>query len=154
MKAISLWQPWATLIAIGAKRIETRHWPTNYRGPLAIHAAKRRPREFDLMCLEEGPIREALLRSGNLVVNDDKTESLSFYHGVVVAICRLSDCIQTLACGGSKALLADHRIVAGDEVHFGNYTPGRFAWILEEIEALERPVQCKGRQGLFNWERE
>lgn len=41
MKAISLWQPWASLIALGIKRIETRGWPTAYRGPLLIHAAKR-----------------------------------------------------------------------------------------------------------------
>ncbi len=39
MKALSLHQPWASLIAIGAKRVETRHWTTSYRGPLAIHAA-------------------------------------------------------------------------------------------------------------------
>ena len=36
-----MWQPWASLIAIGAKQIETRHWPTKYRGPIAIHTAKR-----------------------------------------------------------------------------------------------------------------
>lgn len=41
MKAISLWQPWASLIAAGVKSIETRGWPTNYRGQIAIHAAKR-----------------------------------------------------------------------------------------------------------------
>ena len=36
MKALSLYQPWATAIALGSKRIETRGWPTSYRGPLAI----------------------------------------------------------------------------------------------------------------------
>lgn len=41
MRAISLWQPWASLVVLGAKKIETRHWSTNYRGPLLIHAAKR-----------------------------------------------------------------------------------------------------------------
>src|SRR3546814_14671667 len=41
LKAISLWQPWASAIALGHKSIETRHWPTKYRGELAIHAAKR-----------------------------------------------------------------------------------------------------------------
>jgi len=41
MKALSLWQPWASAIALGSKRIETRGWATSYRGPLAIHAAKR-----------------------------------------------------------------------------------------------------------------
>lgn len=41
MKLISLWEPWASLMAIGAKKIETRSWATSYRGWLAIHAAKR-----------------------------------------------------------------------------------------------------------------
>ena len=41
MKAISLWQPWASAMALGMKKIETRHWPTCYRGPLLIHAAKK-----------------------------------------------------------------------------------------------------------------
>ncbi|MBP0020973.1 MAG: ASCH domain-containing protein, partial [Cyanobacteria bacterium SBLK] len=31
-KAISLWQPWASLIAMGRKKFETRHWSTDYRG--------------------------------------------------------------------------------------------------------------------------
>lgn len=40
MKALTIYQPWATLIAIGAKHIETRSWSTKYRGPLAVHAGK------------------------------------------------------------------------------------------------------------------
>ena len=43
MKALTLTQPWASLVAIGAKRIETRSWSTPYRGLLAIHAAKGFP---------------------------------------------------------------------------------------------------------------
>lgn len=43
MKAITLWQPWAQLIAIGEKRYETRSWETKYRGMIAIHAAKKKP---------------------------------------------------------------------------------------------------------------
>ena len=39
MKALSLRQPWASLIADGRKTIETRTWRTYYRGPLAIHAS-------------------------------------------------------------------------------------------------------------------
>ena len=45
MKALSLWQPWASLVALRVKTIETRSWSTSYRGPLAIHAAKRPVRE-------------------------------------------------------------------------------------------------------------
>jgi hypothetical protein len=40
VKALSLTQPWATLIADGRKTIETRSWPTIFRGRIAIHAAK------------------------------------------------------------------------------------------------------------------
>ena len=41
MKALTVYQPWASLIACGSKTLETRRWATKYRGPLAIHAAKR-----------------------------------------------------------------------------------------------------------------
>lgn len=41
MKAITIWQPWASLLATGAKQYETRSWATSYRGPIAIHAAKK-----------------------------------------------------------------------------------------------------------------
>ena len=50
MKVLTLTQPWATLVAIGAKRIETRSWSTKYRGPLAIHAAKGFPAWAKDMC--------------------------------------------------------------------------------------------------------
>lgn len=49
MKALSLTQPWASLVAVGAKRIETRSWRTSYRGPLAIHAAKLRSRTLRMV---------------------------------------------------------------------------------------------------------
>lgn len=42
MKALTICQPYAHLIAIGAKRVENRTWPTRYRGPLLIHAGKSR----------------------------------------------------------------------------------------------------------------
>lgn len=41
MRALSLWQPWASLIYDERKRIETRHWEMLFRGPLAIHAAMK-----------------------------------------------------------------------------------------------------------------
>lgn len=55
MKALTLWQPWASLVALGIKTIETRSWSTQYRGPLAIHAAKRKP---DVDMGEDGPFGE------------------------------------------------------------------------------------------------
>ena len=41
MKVITLWQPWATLLAAGTKICETRSWKTNYRGEILIHAGKK-----------------------------------------------------------------------------------------------------------------
>jgi len=40
MKAITLRQPWASLVALGYKDIENRKWPTKFRGPVLIHAGK------------------------------------------------------------------------------------------------------------------
>ena len=42
MKALTIFQPYAHLIATGEKRVENRTWPTHYRGPLLIHAGKSR----------------------------------------------------------------------------------------------------------------
>lgn len=41
MKALSVRQPWATMIASGEKTIETRTWPTRYRGEILICSSKR-----------------------------------------------------------------------------------------------------------------
>lgn len=54
MKAITIWQPWASLLACGGKRFETRSWATSYRGPIAIHAAKKDV--FDALALIPVPV--------------------------------------------------------------------------------------------------
>lgn len=55
--------PWGTLVALGAKRIETRSWSTPHRGPLAIHIAKTLPPEAKAWC-DEAPFRQALEAGG------------------------------------------------------------------------------------------
>ena len=42
MRALSIRQPWASLVARGLKTVEVRSWSTPYRGPLLICAAARR----------------------------------------------------------------------------------------------------------------
>lgn len=39
MMALSVRQPWASLIVAGIKRVENRTWTTDYRGPLLVHAS-------------------------------------------------------------------------------------------------------------------
>lgn len=41
MKAVSIKQPWASLIAAGIKTLEIRAWPTDHRGPLLIVSSRR-----------------------------------------------------------------------------------------------------------------
>lgn len=140
MKAISLWEPWASLIRCGAKTIETRSWITYYRGPIAIHAAKRCVRWEIADLLDEDDWQSGLAP----LAHDDSmgvvhVDDLAF--GCIVAICNLHCCVPTEQIG-------DH--VIDREGHFGNYMPGRFAWCCTAVRALREPLPYKGRQGLFN----
>lgn len=133
MKAISLWQPWATLIAIGAKHFETRSWATNYRGPLAIHAAKRRvdPGEWSTA------IHCALSQMGMGWYGEQLP------YGCIVCTVDLVDCLRTEAAIKSS-------FFGGDEIHFGDYSPGRFAWRLDNVQTVGN-VPARGSQGFWNW---
>jgi hypothetical protein len=145
MKALSLLQPWASLVTIGAKKIETRSWQTKYRGPLAIHAAKNFPREARQLCLEE-PFLTALTSAGLQGTNELPC-------GAVVATCNLVDCLEIGAEYMSKwGSEIEYPLPTGNELTFGDYTPGRFAWILRDIKQLSEPIPARGQQGLWNWE--
>ncbi len=125
MKALSLWQPWASAIALGHKRIETRHWTTSYRGLIAIHAAKRwtaDEREFHAAEQLVGRL-PAQLPLGAVVAT-----------AMLVAIKRTEELIS--------------KIDPVEEL-YGNYGPGRFGWMLEDVRPLREPFVCTGRQGLF-----
>lgn len=144
MKCISLWQPWATLIAIGAKRIETRSWATDYRGPLAIHAARRwtpAQRQFS----SSQPCRNLLLAAGFpwWRRGPGRFDWHGLPRGEIVAVCRLVTCVP--ACSALTASPENDQ-----ERAFGDYSGGRWAWILADVAALKRPVSCRGQRGLFD----
>ena len=131
MKAISLWQPWASLVAMNLKRFETRSWSTSYRGEIAIHAAKRWTKEeqrwaklftdqYDCPLPVEPPL------------------------GAMLCICRLTH-IGRAEEVATRISAMEHRM--------GNYEAGRFAWRLEVVEVFDTPIPTKGEQGLFNWKR-
>ena len=146
MKTISLWQPWASAIALGAKRIETRSWSTSYRGPLAIHAAKR--------CIKEELIHLSCLHNwhGSLYFNQN---FLALPFGAVIAICELVDCrpTESFTNGELDAVrFPPHLSVYGwTERSMGDFGLGRFGWVLANIKALDDPIPLKGMQGLFEW---
>ena len=129
MKALSLWQPWASFVAEGHKTIETRSWSTRYRGELLICAAKKTGSKLRG---ERVFLEEAL---GVKLV--DKKIPL----GQAVAIVDLVD------CRSITYTLIDS--ISPKEYVLGNYEIGRYAWILENIRKIE-PFPVIGRQGLFN----
>lgn len=131
--ALSLWQPWATLMAIGAKHYETRSWPTRYRGPLAIHASLRLKPDQVVLFVQE-PFRSVLHAAGISLPSQLPS-------GAFVATGRLVNCIRTEEI---DARLSDQ------ERAFGDYTPGRWAWILADIHLLSTPVPARGQQGLWD----
>lgn len=118
MKALSLWQPWASLIADKRKPWETRGWEISYRGPLAIHAAKK-------------VIREACIEFGY----DPKTIPT----GAVLCTATLADCVQF----PSPMAVPDP---------YGDFTPGRYGFLLKDIEVLAKPIPAIGHQGLWNFD--
>lgn len=147
MKALTLTQPWATLVAIGAKRIETRSWPTNYRGPLAIHAAKGWTTDDRELCHVE-PFRSVLRAWKETLPNHGMLSIVSALpHASIVAVANLARCFTTYA-------ETAHRIEASDELPqyeyaFGNYEPGRYGFLLGDVRALREPVAARGMQGLW-----
>lgn len=147
MKAISLWQPWAQAIALGSKTIETRSWSTAHRGLLAIHASKRRV-VTDLIFLQsQAKWRAALQLNGDVKIWDD----LPF--GAIVAICDLVDCKRTddFTVGDLHTLKPSPlAIYTYTERGLGDFAPGRFGWVLQNVRILPEPIPYKGQQGFFN----
>jgi hypothetical protein len=147
MKAITIWQPWATLIAIGAKRYETRTWDTSHRGPLAIHAAKKIL--LDAACCDIHP--QTMEIGGGFVLVREKDggytlrtgydiEAIVFPLplGAVVATCEIE------ATGYTENVPVEERIL-------GDFSPGRFAWKLANVQPIH-PVPARGTQRLWNWD--
>ncbi|MEG6584905.1 ASCH domain-containing protein [Dendrosporobacter sp. 1207_IL3150] len=134
MKAITLWQPWASLLASGAKKYETRTWATTYRGQLAIHAAKKFPKEEIELCWEE-PFKTSLSKSGL------KVEDLP--RGAIIAIANLTDCLKV-----NEEFIKN--LAGTTELEFGDYEIGKYAWVLTDVRPI-KPIAVSGKQGLWNW---
>lgn len=171
MKVLTLTQPWATLVAIGAKKIETRSWTTTYRGPLLIHAAAGlgpvggKAGLVDLC--ETEPFKAVL---APLWSPGAFFAPVSLPFGAIVAQCELLDCVPTHHPNipsepgkpwftGARAGVGQHYYdvpppLDSNEYAFGDYTPGRYAWLLSDVQALSTPIPAKGQLGLWEWEGE
>ena len=127
MKCLSLTQPWAGLVATGQKTVETRSWATRYRGPLLIHAAKGFPTYAKAFALE------------------------IYGHPAVLAYLPLGAIIARVYLMDIRQTEYMRPRVSAQERSYGDYSPGRYAWILSNVEQLE-PIPWRGRLGLFEVE--
>ena len=127
MKALSLWQPWASLMADGRKKVETRSWPppTWLLGKeLAIHAT---------MKVEKS------------ACEDFGYDALIIPRGCIVAVVRL--------IAFEKFKDTSWMDYSTEEVSYGDFSMGRYGWKCELIEKLNPPLMVRGYQGLFDWVR-
>lgn len=135
VRALTVWQPWATLTAELHKKNETRSWPTKVRGDVAIHAAKKPVKEVIKLIHPNfiNPIRNLLYPF--------VLESLPV--GYILAVGNLVDC----------KLITEQFIetLSSEELLLGDYTLGRYAWIWKDIRPLKSPIQARGDQGFWDW---
>lgn len=142
MRIITLHQPWAMLIALGYKHYETRSWSTQYRGALAIHAAKQPVVEDDLLA------RVAYDSVGHL--NYSYLKSLNYEYGKIVCVAEITDCLAMIEkhYPGRLDPTIDIRLISVLEKAVGHWQSGRYAWELKNIQKLDEPIVYKGAQGL------
>jgi len=134
--ALSLWQPWASLIVCGAKQIETRSWPPPARatpGRLLIHAARRLEVDQIDFCLNHPAARRALAAAGF-------THPGQLPLGAIVGDCRV---VRSYRFDGNFPRPPE------PEASFGDYTHGRYGWVLEDARALRQPIPFRGMQSVF-----
>lgn len=159
MKAITILQPYAALIVAGAKIYETRSWDTPYRGKIEIHTGKNKPFERDTEFYERA---KAHLGKG--------VDELP--KGAIIAIADLTECFQVVGGNNGERWMESkpamnpdgtfkrgedgHRIgwqeipvPEGDELMFGHFGIGMYAWKLENITPLPKPLPFRGNQRLW-----
>lgn len=131
MRVLTLREPWATMVARYGKTIENRGYRTNYRGPLAIHAAKT-IRVRDCRDQLEAIRLEGWVGARRLPTLDELRSSA----GKIVAVCDLVDC--RLA---SSFVDDEPWVMRSDDPNTD------WCWVLANVRDLARPVPHVGNQG-------
>lgn len=134
MRALTLSQPWATLVIEGHKRIETRSWMTEYRGPLVIHAGVRM-----------GPDERGYAEEWGLVPD-------SLPRGAAIGTVRLVGCVLFDERHERWQRPEGEWILTDRERSLGDFTAGRYGWLLASPEEFAEPVPVKGALGLWRYE--
>lgn len=130
IKVLSTQEPYASLIANGYKSIETRSWCTKYRGDILIHASQGKK----------------FLKSINNYEVLRIIDEMEMMYGNIVCIASLTDCIY----------MDDNFVNKIKNCHqehiLGIYENGRYAWILENVRILNKPIKAKGKLNLWEYD--
>jgi len=143
MKAISIHQPWASLLAQNIKLCETRHWkpPKELMGQrIAIHAAKN-TRSMKLFSDENHPDHDRRSRAMRMLCGTGNKIELP--HGHIVATGIIAYVLDT---NGHMA----NNTISLFEKALGDWSPNRYAWRFIDVQALKVPIPYTGQQGFFN----
>lgn len=130
--AISLLQPWASLVVGGKKHIETRSWRTPILGPLAIHASKGFPMVPKALCDKE-PFRKALAELGY-------SGHAELPRGAILGHVTMVGCVST----NNLSVLDSTGLLTPQEKAFGDYGPNRWLWVFEDPVQHDEPRLAKG----------
>ena len=128
MKALTIKQPWATLIMQGDKRFEFRSWQTKYRGDLLIHAGK-------------GIDKEAMKRLAKYL-----PEELPY--GKILGKVKLVDCIK-MSPEFKQLLLKEN-----SDIYIKSSFQENYGWQLEDVHVFDEPIDAKGHLSLWEYDLE
>ena len=131
MQALTIHEPWASLLVKGKKQFETREWYRNYRGLLAIHAGKQSVHPFDYPLGLSEILDDSKITQDNLNNNKQK----------IIAIATLKE-IHLMSIQFIKAQSELERLT-------GFWQPGLYAWELIDILPLPKPIPARGMPGLW-----
>lgn len=139
MKAFTVYQPYAFAIVAGLKHYETRPRRTSVRGRVVVHAGKKDAWRTGLLESGDMPEIEKVLAE----VQGTGNRAARLEYGAVVGTVGIVDCIPVEEIMDKLTPL---------EIAMGDYSPGRFAWVLENPVMFDKPIPARGQQGWWNWD--
>lgn len=142
MKAITVIQPWASLLVEGAKLFETRSWKTNYRGEILIHAGKKDPL-FGISVMGDEAWNNVCIA---LQIYGATNRFKRFPTGAIIGKATLVNCIEVDQAFSDKIKSECHA-----EYSFGDFAPGRYAWMMQNPIIFDKPILVSGKQGMWNY---
>lgn len=152
MKAITIWQPWASLIQTRAKKFETRSWKTDHRGLLLICSAKGGlSKKDERLLLSDHVFQDALqgfMKSdGSDASKSDRLEAGKHLpRGMALCLVELKSCVHV---SNFDTQWKDRNV---QELMLGDFVGDRYAWELDFLGSLTEPYPIKGKQRLWTVE--